>query len=604
MHTTWRCTVLGVIAIVAWAIPATAQPDVRRLVATDLDGHVHRLGGTPQSAGLVLVFLGTECPISNRYAPELGRLAARARKAGIDFAGIVSDPSVTRRAARAHAAEYALAFPVLFDGSGVLAATLGPSHVPEAFAFDRGRTLVYRGRIDDRYIAVGRPRARVTERDLARAIDALADGRSPAPHTTVPVGCPMEAWTRPDARATVTWTRDIAPIIRGNCLECHRDGGLAPFALDTYESVAKRARFIARVTADRTMPPWKAEPGYGSFRDVKRLDARAIALFAEWANGGTPRGDDADALPPLPSRPRWRLGTPDLVLRPKNPERVPAEGLDHLRDYTVPIPIDRRRIVTAIEYRPGAPRTVHHAIFALNYRFEDGEAMMDPIGGYAPGADEALVPGSGMGIPIEPGSTFAMLTHYFPRGKAEVDEWEIGLHFATGPVEHIIRWLPLGSQQIDIPAGDARHEIRSVMSLPVAVTVYKLFPHFHLLARETKLRAILPDGREVPLLWIRDWDMHWQQMYTLREPLRLPAGSRFEMYTRYDNSRANPRNPHDPPRRVTLGGNTHQEMCECYAMVTTDDDASFDTLVPHVIAMRTGMTIEQARALHRARSER
>lgn len=564
------------------------------LALTDLDGRVHKFARRPDRNGLLFVFLGTECPISNRYLPQLSKLAADVKARGVALFGVISTPDVTRAAARAHRDEYAIGFPVLFDGSGVLATRLGPTHVPEAFAFGRDGRLVYRGAIDDRWVALGRARTQLRDPALANVADGLASGTAPAFRRTTPIGCMFEAWRETSTASDVTWTRDIAPIIRGRCTDCHHANGPAPFSLERYADVRKRARFVARLTAKRIMPPWKAAPGYGRFRNSMRLTEREIALIRRWADAGAPEGPAADRPPKRIERPRWRLGPPDLILRPDNPLTIPARGLDHLRDYVVPIDLDEDRIVTAIEYHPGAPRSVHHAIFALNYRMVDGHALMDPIGGYAPGAELTMPPEPGMGTRLRKRSTFAMLTHYFPRGKKEVDRWEVGLYFAKRPVKRIVRWLPLGSDKLDIPAGDAKHEVRLTMPLPVAVTVYKLFPHFHLLAREMKLRAVKPDGTIVPLVWIRDWDMHWQQMYVLDDPVRLPAGSRFEFYTRYDNSAGNPQNPHRPPVRVTQGGDTLKEMCECYVQVTTASDDDFDRLVPHVMVMRTGMALEQA----------
>src|SRR5579863_3511026 len=94
--------------------------------------------------------------------------------------------------------------------------------------------------------------------------------------------------------APPTFNRDIAPILYKNCATCHRPGEVAPFSLLTYQDAAKRAKQIAAVTHSRFMPPWKAEPGYGSFQNERRLTDDQIAILADWAANGAPIGQNRD----------------------------------------------------------------------------------------------------------------------------------------------------------------------------------------------------------------------------------------------------------------------------------------------------------------------
>lgn len=166
--------------------PAAGVLGVR---AVDLGGRVHALGMGDGLAPVVLVFLDTECPISQRYAPRLSELARLAEAQHVEFFGVLSDATTTASAARAFAAEYALAFPILFDSCGDLAQRLQPTHVPEAFVAQRDDALVYRGRIDDRYVAFGKQRARPTARDLHSALEAVLSGARPAEPWPSAIGC-------------------------------------------------------------------------------------------------------------------------------------------------------------------------------------------------------------------------------------------------------------------------------------------------------------------------------------------------------------------------------------------------------------------------------
>jgi hypothetical protein len=169
--------------------------------AADVNGRVHQLGGGKALQAVVLVFLGPECPISQRYVPELIRMAREQETNSIQFLGVISSPSTTRTQALAFTREYAIRFPVLFDEAGRLARWLHPTHVPEAFVLKPDGDVVYRGRIDDWYEAPGRARAVIRHRELRQAIDAVKSGNTPRKTFVRPVGCYFEEWPATPIRA-------------------------------------------------------------------------------------------------------------------------------------------------------------------------------------------------------------------------------------------------------------------------------------------------------------------------------------------------------------------------------------------------------------------
>ncbi|HTI51877.1 MAG TPA: redoxin domain-containing protein, partial [Planctomycetaceae bacterium] len=217
---------LGIVAVTALSsvLESAPPPDADEnppltISAVDLAGKSHPLGVRADRAGLVLVFLSTECPIANGYLPELNRLYGELQKNGrrIDFFGVISDRTVTRAAAARHAESYKIAFPVLFDASGDVAGILRPTHTPEAFVIDRNGKLAYRGRIDDTYAALGQRRPQVNRRDLEDAMNAIAEARSVAEPRAEPVGCRFEERRGAPQNAGVTYARDIAPLLQANC---------------------------------------------------------------------------------------------------------------------------------------------------------------------------------------------------------------------------------------------------------------------------------------------------------------------------------------------------------------------------------------------------
>jgi thiol-disulfide isomerase/thioredoxin len=168
------------------------------LRALDLNGTVHRIGvaaGRPSA----LVFLGTECPISNRYVPVLNELAKSASAKNLELLAVVSDPTLSRAAVKEYRDRYSISMPVVFDASGELARTLRPAAVPEAFVINATGSVIYHGRIDDLNASVARQKEQADHHELADAIEAVTTGQPVAVGYVPAVGCVFEAWdSQPD----------------------------------------------------------------------------------------------------------------------------------------------------------------------------------------------------------------------------------------------------------------------------------------------------------------------------------------------------------------------------------------------------------------------
>ncbi len=162
--------------------------------AHDTTGRVHQIGLAGGTRAVVFVFLGPECPISQRYVPELNRLAAGPGTNGVEFFGVVAGQTMTSTQAVAFVKEYAIQFPVLFDEGLALARWLRPTHMPEAFVLKPDGDRLYRGRIDDWYQSPGKPRSVIEHRELRDAIIAARAGKMPRKLFAPPVGCYFEDW--------------------------------------------------------------------------------------------------------------------------------------------------------------------------------------------------------------------------------------------------------------------------------------------------------------------------------------------------------------------------------------------------------------------------
>ena len=283
---------------------------------------------------------------------------------------------------------------------------------------------------------------------------------------------------------------------------------------------------------------------------------------------GTLEGDPRD-LPAAPQWPsEWELGPPDLVVTLPL-YQLRADGPDMFRNVVVPAGFSGTKYVRAWQFRPGN-RVVHHATIqmdttGLSRRLDAGDdspgyegvvalTARAPDGfflDWAPGHRPATAV-DGTAWPLDGASDLVVMLHLKPNGKPEAVQASLGLYFSETPPSRLPVMLRLTRQDLDIAAGDRAYETTDSYRLPVDVIVHTVQPHAHYLGRHLEGSARLPDGRVVPLIQIRDWNFNWQDVYHYREPVLLPAGTRLDMRYVYDNSDANPRNPHRPPRRVSL----------------------------------------------------
>jgi tetratricopeptide (TPR) repeat protein len=390
---------------------------------------------------------------------------------------------------------------------------------------------------------------------------------------------------RAQARPPVTFNRDVAPILYGNCTTCHRPGEAAPFSLLTYTEAKQRAGLIAAVTTSHVMPPWQPESSEGEFSGERRLEPSEIDTLRRWVEDGLQEGNPNDRRAAPTYSQGWQLGTPDIVVTMPEAFDVPADGPDVFRNFVLPIPLTSRRYVRALEFRPGNPHVLHHARILLDDTGEVRRLDAKDVASGFPGMDVpgarfpdghflGWAPGNAPGRepyqwPLEPGTDFVVQMHLKPTGRPEVVRASIGLYLTDEAPQRTPLMLRLGSKTIDIAPGESHYEITDRFEVPVDVMALSVYPHAHYLAKEMFVRALLPNGKSATLLHIPNWNFNWQDEYQYTQPVALPRGTTIEMHYRYDNSVDNPHNPSSPPRRVVFGSETTDEMGELLVQVLT-----------------------------------
>jgi len=404
------------------------------------------------------------------------------------------------------------------------------------------------------------------------------------------------AWVaiRGPHRAGTTYYRDVEPIVFEHCVRCHHPGGSAPFNLTTYADVKKRAQLVAEVTGQRIMPPWLPESGHGAFIGERRLDNDQIETIAAWVKAGAPEGTPTGPARKATWSNDWQLGPPDLVVTMPESYVLPESGPDVYRNFVIPDAIPRDVYLRAIEFRPDNP-AIHHAFIYFDAKGGAREldarevglgfSGMDPGEGAQPanamfcswqpgrGAEEAP---PGFSTSLKKGTDLVFQMHMRSTGKPEHIQPSVALYFTDKPPAGLSYLFLLRSVQMDIPADVSDYAIESSYQVPVDVKIISILPHMHYLGREAHGWAELPDGTRSELLLIKRWDFDWQTDYRYKSPLFLPKGTTIRMRFTYDNSARNARNPNQPPKRVTYGLQSSDEMGELWFQLALRNPAELD----------------------------
>ena len=379
--------------------------------------------------------------------------------------------------------------------------------------------------------------------------------------------------------ATPTFTRDVAPIFYKNCAECHRPTMFAPMSLLTYEAARPYARSIKTRVVAGTMPPWGADPHFGTFKNDPRLSQKDIDTIVAWADAGAPKGDDKD-LPPAPKFvDGWTIGTPDLVATMTEEFHVPATGVIPYKYFRIPTNLPEDRWIQAIEIKPGARAHVHHVIAFTSPVGEPirpgGELGPTNIGGVTPNKP---------GITFEPGTArllrgkqdIVLQMHYTTNGTAADDKTEVGIIFAKEPPKKVMAGGYVINFSFTIPPNDGNHEVKSTTVVQKDTLLTSMTPHMHLRGKDMMYIAHYPDGTSETLLSVPKYDFNWQISYILDKPKLLPKGTTVEVIAHFDNSTANKFNP-DPTKPVKWGDQTFEEMMIGFFGTVQDPPAAMPT---------------------------
>jgi hypothetical protein len=377
----------------------------------------------------------------------------------------------------------------------------------------------------------------------------------------------------------VTYQRDLRALVEENCLSCHVEDGIGPFALDSHEALATYAPLVIEAVENGTMPPWLPDPSCRHYRDERILTDEERGLFRQWKMDGMKEGDASDYVPATTgSLTIEEIGAPTVELAIPEAYLPNAELTDDYRCFIMDYEFAEETYLRTSNVVPDQVEMVHHVILflvppqfvpavqALDQREAGpgytcfggvGAGQPQPLAGWVPGTP--ITPGSDeAGVRIPAGAKVVLQMHYNLLAQAPApDQTSIQLWFLEERPEFLLQASFFPHLGIEIEAGDANsHQMRTfVNDSNEPWTIVSTAPHMHLKGKRLLTTKIGLDGTESCVVDIPAWDFHWQQGYAFLEgeELRVAPGESLRLECWYDNSRGT--------EKITWGEGTLDEMC-------------------------------------------
>ncbi len=518
----------------------------------DQDGYFHNMSWYDDHAAIALLVQANDSQATTSALAAYAALKGKYDSQGIEFMMINPMGRLNREAVQAKVAEYGVDIPVLMDDAQVISESLGIDKTGEVLLFSPSSfTVEYKGPVAE----------------AESAIMELLAGNSVSSPLVASTGSAISYATQ----TAVSYEKDVAPIIAENCASCHREGGIAPFAMDSHAMVQGWSPMIREVLMTKRMPPGQLDRHVGEFINDMLITTEEVQKIVQWAEAGAPKDGTTDPLAELtwPDS-KWAFGEPDYIIKIP-PQSVPATGVLDYRHISVPLDIEKDVWVRGSQYVAGDRTVLHHT---LNSIVEPGTSRRggflgggNPdqanIAAYIPGAQPRLEPENTGGL-LKAGSTINLQLHYTTNGRESVDAGEIGLWYYP---EGVIPEKRMSGQcaciftptWTNIPPNDPNFEQTETITVPRDAHILSMLSHMHFRGKYMRFYADYPDGTREELINIANYNYNWQLAYTYEEPKFVPGGTKITAVGAFDNSAQNPANP-DPERDVPWGQQSWDEM--------------------------------------------
>ena len=551
-----RKLIIGLLTVCLPSITSAAER-VGDFTLLDHNGDAHSMSWYDDLDAVVFLTQANRCDATREAASAFDTVRTRYADANFQFMMLNAEGSRDRDAVSAAAAEYGTDLPILMDDSQTISQAMEINQAGEVIVYDpKSFSIKYRGPV---------------ENYLTAALDQIAAGDEVSNPEVLVSGC--EIAYEMTNEASISYADEVAPILADNCASCHRENGIAPFAMNSHQSVQGWSPMIREVVMTRRMPPGQIDPHVGEFDGAPGLTNLEVQKLINWIAAGSINDSANDPLTELtwPDT-KWHLGEPDMIVKIP-PQQIPATGVLDYRNLAVPLTeLTESRWVRGSEVSPGDYGVVHHVIPTVippSGGIARGEGLnsvlaLNPevptMAGYAPGYSDRMEK-ENTGALLEAGSTIVFQMHYTTSGKETVDETELGIYFYPEDMipEQRVSGRPAESEDIYIPPGVKDHPISASLVMDRDVYLQSVLPHMHFRGKRVKYTAQYPDGTEQVLFSQPLYNFNWQLTYHFEDPVFLPAGTTVLVNGAFDNSAQNPFNP-DPSIPVYDGEQSWEEM--------------------------------------------
>lgn len=541
---TFGCLMAGLFVTVQ-TTHANGGTDVPDFALLDHQHQFHQFSKYRQHKALVLSVQLPDCEAVKQQSAQLTNLQQSYDGQAVTFALLNTNQASAddiRRQAKACGIEQ----PVLIDEAQLVAQQLELTRTGETLILDPvSSRIVYRGPL--------------AADSMARTLNELVEGNSPAPATLAYTeGTAIEF--NPLLSQKISYQNDVAPILKNRCAECHREGGIAPWAMNSHAMVKGWSAMMRETLLTRRMPPGQIDTSVGDWVDLHEITPAEKATLVSWIDAGAPKDGSHDPLTGVkPSTTEWALGEPDLVVD-FPPEKMPATGVIDYLYKKVELNLEEDKWVKSLAFNVGDRAALHHVLVYVQDISDDsmniaGQAL---IGFYVPGKSEVQF-ADDVGFFLGKDKRLLLQMHYTTYGKESMDETEFGLYFHDEPPAMALRTKVTMNAGFKIPPGSSNYEVTAATVIEEDSYLHSFAPHMHMRGKNVNYKAVYPDGREELLIAVPDYQFNWQMNYQLKEPVFLPAGTKIVTDGAFDNSTLNAFNP-DSSAEVTWGEQSWEEM--------------------------------------------
>lgn len=573
----WKPIVAGALLTLMSAGVVNAADRIGNFALLDTQGDFHQLNKYGYQDAIVIVAQANGCTRNYDDNFKYRLIESDYKHAAVSYF-MLNVAGESRDAVQQEATTFDYAWPVLIDSSQLVAESLGITKAGEVVVIDPQRMqILYRGPVQSGVRNDDPVRMKI---DTALETAFSGESRSTETVSMEADGCDI-SFPAKQMHASVTpdYVKDVAPILVENCVDCHRAGGIAPFAMDSHQMVLGWSSMIRETLMTKRMPPAQVDPDIKHFSNARYFSDENLQTLVHWIDAGAPRGDSKEEpLAGLNFQEGWDLGEPDLIVYAED-FVVPATGVIDYRYPIIDLPFEEDVWVKSVQFIPTDRAVVHHMIASIVEPQYSRDLSAEERGdvrfleGYAPGKEAATTFPEGTGVLIPKGYKIRLDSHYTTMGRESRDHTAIGLYLSDEVPEHEFRTYRLSHEgkNLVIPAGEMDHAMYASYVFDKEVTMYAFRPHMHTRGKDMRFKVIYPDNTSEDLINVANYNFNWQPTYRLTDPMVIPAGSRVVIEGAFDNSRFNP--GASDPSVDSLGGlQTWDEMFAGYLTYTYNDE--------------------------------